>query len=381
MELAQLMILVGFVGTSSMLFYVITNLCLKLVGIHAREYNTNADASETIIVTTYISKTCILSTSSNKDKIPIGLVIGKWYIAYVSTINIQKRDSVSIGYSVIFWASNLGHTKVSSDDDIENQKTNVDESVTPLNTLGVWRHSGSYKSDAIKKIQIFFYNYECAQQTSVIDRMKNMAQMSCDNGFGNRLVVMMSGPSGTGKSQIAKQFAKSINATLCDDFNPTYAGENFVSLIETIKPTRKNPLVILFDEGDKIITKIHTETLKDHEFFVTPVVDKASYNTFMDRIGENDNVFVIFTMNSRFNDIDALDKSYTRSCRIDLKINFGGDESYNPSYGDYMHIKPFENIASNTNKMRFEPKFCTELIVDAYISQESDIEIGNKKGK
>ena len=358
MELAQLMILVGFIGSSSMLFYIIINICLKLFGIHACEYSTNNDASKLAIITKYIEKTHIFSTSIYGDNKPVGLVVGKWYIAYITTLSIQKRDSVSIGYTVTCWSSRFGHTKSLLDDfvDLEKGMNTYDEKHrTPIKTLEIWRHVGAYKSDTIEKFEIPFINKECDKQQEVITYMHKMAQTSFENEFGYRLIAMIAGPSGTGKSQIAKQFATTINATICDDFNPTSAGENFASLIKTVKPTKKKPLVVLFDEGDKIIERIH-EKIKEHEFFVTAAIDKASFNKFMDQLSNYDNVFVIFTMNSTFNAIDKLDRSYTRCGRVNLKVNFGGDESYNTNDVNFLQVEVSNNIAEEINTIRFTQK-------------------------
>ena len=364
MELAQLMILVGFIGTSSMLFYIIINICLKLVGIHAHEFSTNTDASTVAIITKYIDKKHFCSTSTHGDK-PVGLIIGRWFIAYITTFSIQKRDSASIGYTVTFWSSNKGHKKSLLDDSEDLEKgiskddpvrvsTRMDNK-TIINTIETWRHVGAYKSDSIEKFVIPFYNNVCDEQKKVIIRMNDMVQTSFANGYGSRLSVMIAGPSGTGKSQIAKQFAKTMNASICDDFNPTSPGQNFASLIKTIKPTKKNPLVVLIDECDKKIHKIHTGE-KEHEFFVTPATDKASWNKFMDHMGEFEHVFVVFTMNSTFDEITKLDPSYTRCGRINLKINFGGDDTYNSADGIFLHVEPFVNIATVINAKRFIPK-------------------------
>ena len=358
MELAQLMILVGFISTSSMLFYIIINICLKLVGIHAHEFSTNTDASTVTIITKYIDKKHFCSTSTHGDK-PIGLIIGRWFIAYITTFSIQKRDSASIGYTITFWSSNKGHKKslLDDSDDLEKEISKDDHVMTStsINTIETWRHVGAYKGDSIEKFVIPFYNNVCDEQKKVIIHMNEMIETSFANGYGSCLSVMIAGPCGTGKSQIAKQFAKMMNATICDDFNPTSPGQNFASLIKTIKPTKKNPLVVLLDECDKIIEKIHTG-LTEHEFFVTPATNKATFNTFMDRIGEYENVFVIFTMNSTFNYIDNLDLSYTRCGRINLKINFGGDDTYNSADGNFLHVEPFANIATVINTKRFTPK-------------------------
>ncbi len=358
------MILVAFISSSSMLFYIIINICLKMFGIHACEFSTNNDASKLVIIIKYIEKTLIFSTSIHGDNKPLGLVLGKWYIAYITAYSIQKRDSVSIGYAVILWSSNIGHKKSLSDDFVDLEKaTNLNDNKqetrththTPSKTLEIWRHVGAYKSDTIEKFEIPFHNKECDKQEEVITRMQKMAQTSFENGYGYRLITMIAGPSGTGKSQIAKQLAATINATISDDFNPTNAGENFTSLIKTVKPTKKKPLVVLLDEGDKMIERIHLG-IKEHEFFVTTAIDKASFNKFMDQLSNYDNVFVIFTMNSTFNAIDTLDQSYTRCGRVDLKVNFGGDDSYNTDDVNFLQVKLLNNIAKNINTIRFTPK-------------------------
>ena len=365
MELVQLMIFVGFIGSSSMLFYVIINICLKLVGIHAYEYSTNCDASKVVIIAKYIKQTHIFTTSIHGDNNPVGFVIGKWYIAYITTTNIQKRDSVSIGYTVTFWSSRIGHTNSLSDEFVDLEKgTNIDDDTRVTETLEVWRHVGAFKSDTVEKFEIPFDNTDCEEQEEVIMRMQQMAQTSYENGFGYRLIAMIAGPSGKGKTQIAKRFAKTINATICDAFNPTRAGENFTSLIKTVKPTKKKPLVVLLDEGDKIIERIHAE-IKEHEFFVTAAIDKSSFNKFMDQLSDYNNVFVIFTMNSTFNAIDQLDPSYIRCGRIDLKINYGGDDSYNTDGGHFLQVKVLNNIAENINTIRFTPKPVVILPEDA----------------
>ena len=75
----------------------------------------------------------------------------------------------------------------------------------------------------------------------------------------------------------------------------------------------------------------------------------------MDELSSHDNVFVIFTMNSTFYTIDALDKSYTRSGRIDLKVNFGGDDSYNTTDKNFFKVSVDDNIAEKINTDRFTP--------------------------
>jgi hypothetical protein len=76
----------------------------------------------------------------------------------------------------------------------------------------------------------------------------------------------------------------------------------------------------------------------------------------MDQLSNYDNVFVIITMNSTFNAIDTLDHSYTKCGRVDLKVNFGGDDSYNTNDVNFLQVKVLHNIAEQINTIRFTPK-------------------------
>lgn len=350
MDLPQLMILVGFIGTCHALFYIILNICLKPFGVHAREYSTNADPSAVTVIGKYIKEHHMCSTSTRGDK-PVGLIFGKWFVAYITTFTIPQRDSSSMGYVVTFWSSNEGHTKSLMDDSNNLKKKNKSN----IKTIPTWRPVGNYKAGSLEKFDIPFNNVSCPEQTEVVTYMMKMIATSIANGYGKRLSVMIAGPSGTGKTQIAKQLAHTMNATMCDDFNPTSPGQSLASLIKTIKPDGENPLVLLLDECDEMMRKIHSG-VKDHEFFVTEAIGKASWNRFMDRMCEYDNVFVILTMNSTFNEISELDTSYARPGRVDLKVNFGGNGTYNPVDEECLHVKPFENIARDMNKKRFTPK-------------------------
>lgn len=350
MDLPQLMILVGFIGTCHALFYIILNICLKPFGVHAHEYSTSADSSVVTMMMKHIETKYICSTSTHAEK-PVGLIFGKWFVAYITTFTIPQRDSSSMGYVVTFWSSNKGHKKSLTDDSINPEKENK----TAVTTLETWRHVGCYKAGSVEKFDIPFHNEPCAEQAIVVTRIMDMIAASITNGYGNRISVVIAGPSGTGKTQIAKQLAYTMNATICDDFNPTIPGQNFASLIKTIKPVRKKPLVVLLDECDKMMGRIHTG-VPEHEFFVTQATDKASWNMFMDRMSDFDNVIVILTMNSPFNEIDKLDLSYTRPGRVDLKVNFGGTYVYNPEDDECLHVKPFANMATTINAKRFTLK-------------------------
>ena len=358
MELAQLMLLISFMGTCGVLCYTTINTFLKLFGIHCHEFGTNADPSQCTILMKYLKNTHLIASSTHASGMPIGFIFGKWFVAYVSTVSIQKRDSVYIGYIVSFWTTNKGHIYVfpkEQDDEVIKPIKNV-----KTQNLEVWRSNSTFKDGrSLVKHNIFVPHIPCEQQLLVIQKLLEMIKTSATNGYGFRLFVMIAGPSGTGKSHIARLFALAINATLADDFDPLQPGQTLTQLLEITKPTTKKPLVIPLEEFDRTIISIHKQEIKDHEFLATPIRDKTGWNTFADRLAETDNVIVIATMNASFKSIDELDSSYTRYGRVDVKVNFGGDDTYNPDdtkTGFFMHIKPFCNMAVITSAERFAPQ-------------------------
>ena len=347
MDLAKLMVYMSFIGTSgATIFYVIINIIFRIVNIHVRVFDTCENPSTVLIMMKYIKNSYIFSSSIHGDDIPIGIVFGKWYMAFITSEKIPKHTGETIGYTINFWTSKKGHIIAVNNKFVKIQEKNI---------LEVWRHTSIYQDSAYELSTIKFIDRPCEQQQQVVDSMKRMIATSILNGYGNRLITIIAGPNGTGKSQIAKQFAKAMNATVCDDYNPSRQGENFITLIKNVKPSKETPLVILIEEFDKIITKIHEPAKDKFTGLIQSMTDKPSYNMFMDRLSEYDNVFLVITMNSSFKQIDDMDISYTRYGRVDLKVNFGGDDTYNPTSDcKILHIQPFINLAKEFSRTRFE---------------------------
>lgn len=133
--------------------------------------------------------------------------------------------------------------------------------------------------------------------------------------------VFIEGPPCSGKSSIGYLVAKEIRASFCNTFNPTEPGDTVSSVISRVKDWIQDddtPLVILIDEVDTILKKVHNNQIKLHDEFTTLVSDKPSWSKFMDNLKFSKNLIVIFTSNTSKQDIDLMDKSYIRQGRIDL---------------------------------------------------------------
>jgi Cdc6-like AAA superfamily ATPase len=145
-------------------------------------------------------------------------------------------------------------------------------------------------------------------------------------------VILLSGPPGTGKSTIATFLAKELltNKSICqntinqvnyiDTFNPTTPGDDFGKIYRKISPTSNSPLIIVLEEIDIIINKIHNN-ISDHKYIPIQIQNKSGWNSWFDKLdnGFYPHVYIIMTTNKSINYFDELDKSYMRNNRINLK--------------------------------------------------------------
>jgi len=166
----------------------------------------------------------------------------------------------------------------------------------------------------------------------------------------SNVVVYIHGEPGVGKSTIALLVAKMLNGKICFDLDPIRRGHKILALHASIIPEIDNPLIIVLEEADTIIEKIHYSTqyfigmvekiakksvkgseqsnkeiYDDAKNKFTKLADcewssKKDYNTFLDKInnGWYKNMIVIMTSNKNAKYINELDPSYLRKGRVNI---------------------------------------------------------------
>jgi hypothetical protein len=89
--------------------------------------------------------------------------------------------------------------------------------------------------------------------------------------------------------------------------------------VSEVEPTAQKPLIIVFDEVDLVIMKIH-EGIRQHKNVPTVVSDKSGWNHMLDSIqrGMYSNIILVMTSNRGPEFIDSLDSSYIRKGRVDI---------------------------------------------------------------
>jgi hypothetical protein len=114
--------------------------------------------------------------------------------------------------------------------------------------------------------------------------------------------ALVSGAPGSGKTYIADLVAVKLSKggykpSIINGFNPTKKGNSLRQIIHRTKPSKESPLILCFNEFDKLIQKVHDERVVDSEHFNINVVDKSDLSNLLDEIAGLQNVIVIATTN------------------------------------------------------------------------------------
>ena len=138
---------------------------------------------------------------------------------------------------------------------------------------------------------------------------------------------LLYGRPGTGKTAIGKFICHQLNqdgkeGVLCDTFKPCDANDDFVTLYNRVQTTESRILVLMLEEADVMMEKIHNGTVEGHKSLPVMLRNKTEWNSFLDRFdrGRYKHVILILTSNRDPEWFDSLDPSYTRQGRINLKM-------------------------------------------------------------
>jgi len=240
-----------------------------------------------------------------------GYAIGFWYIASI-TIGSSDRDDA---YMIWLIATTESYEKLTRD----MQSTKHDDapllSMEPQKRgMTVYDRSGSYQGIWYKQRKIEDLQYEARQEQAVV-----ITQIVEHLRKYRRCVAYIYGPPGTGKSMLGLLIANMTNGSFCNTLKPWQPGDTLQSLYGEVEPTTANPMVIVFDEVDSVLVKVH-EGIALHKNVPTQITDKVGWNHLLDEIqrGMYPNIILLLTSNRPPDFIRSLDPSYIREGRVDL---------------------------------------------------------------
>ncbi len=197
----------------------------------------------------------------------------------------------------------------------EDHDTVGDEKVM----VDFYQRTGSFHSLKYNRRPLDFTNYIVKEeQEQVIDRIVELYQANM------ALALLFHGIPHTGKTWTARLLAKKLNASFCKSFNPTDPNDSIDLIYAETSPTKNKPLIIVFEEGDRLIEKVYSGTIESHKFYPIAMREKGDWNSFLDDLEMlYPNTIVIITSNRSPEEIIAVtDQSSIRPGRITAQYRF-----------------------------------------------------------
>lgn len=259
---------------------------------------------------TFLKKVKHASIWTNDE--PDGWICGKWYIGYIKTTQSHKDNTAEL---FIFCSKDYFQRTIEMKHVDNNGKSN---------TITYYEREGSFWSLKYNSRPVELPNKPSrTHQTRAID---DVIDVFTEKGYCRTLLY---GQPNTGKSWTAHFLCKKLLEThkevyLVDTFNPFEHGDSFSSLYNKIDPKPDKPLVVLMEEIDINITKMHNQEVIQKEEIPVQIKNKGDWNAFLDRFDRDlyKNIIILMTTNQTKEYFDKLDESYMRSGRVDLKIQF-----------------------------------------------------------
>ncbi len=265
----------------------------------------------------------------NENKEPLRFVFEKKifpsYFLYITESSYDVRLHIFAKEETFNYFLEDDYTKkviVLNDDHIpmnEKNKDDLCDSLLEKNSISFFSFSGCYGSFYINERQINLSNINTFQwheyQTNLFCNIMNFYKQN------NYCKVFLSGNPGQGKTFFSYLMAQKLNCYLTDEYNPCDPGNSLDSIYYRAKKISPNkPFIIVLDEVDILLSKIHDKTIIPHKNFKSEVHDKISWNQFLDKIsyGLYPYIIMIIISNKTKKEIDLLDKAYLRKGRIDL---------------------------------------------------------------
>lgn len=208
------------------------------------------------------------------------------------------------------WDASIRAGKAGQVMKITSDKPELPENLTFIIDTSGHRSWSDYKAEDARAHS---RNTEMTDLVHSMDLAKMvLAQVDANGGSG---VFMIRGLPRTGKNAAGHIFAQMTNAIVCYQFNPTHAGRNLGDLIAARDQVdRDRPLLVLLDEADIMIKSLGK--IPDNPTLKTEIVDKGSWNTWMERISTRKNVIVWMTSNDSDEQVLEYDSALLRQDRI-----------------------------------------------------------------
>lgn len=255
-----------------------------------------------------------ICTSYTDENNPYGIILTQKY-------NIRLLiyiPEVASKYLILFTTQQIMNELVLNDYKRIIHKINVSIEEDKNKAIDYWHRTGDYSYFEYIRRKMYINEYEFNIQQEQI--YKNIMKIYNEK---NNVKCFIYGKVNSGKSILSYLIARKLSCNICDTFNPTEPSDMFSNLYYSVNPSSKNPLIVLLDEVDIVLTNLHNEKIRLHKNNATQIYNKTTWNNFLDKIdyGLYPNVILILCSNVSIHEINKMDESYLRQGRIDLIQN------------------------------------------------------------
>lgn len=253
-----------------------------------------------------------ISTITDDDSNPCGIVFGKWFVAYI----IEYYANAGCCKEIFIICKQQQYLSFTMGNNTKPNKPNSTKA-----GITIWERSGSFYQLSYSNRPLHIEKYEpFPNQKEILTELKK------EYDKNNYCITFINGIPGIGKSFIPILLANELNCTYCNDWNPTDPSDDLSILYNSILPSKEEPLVLVLEEIDIILTNIHKGILS-HKNIPIPIHNKITWNNLLDKInlGLYPYLILFLISNKSISDISSLDKSYLRDGRItsrhELKVS------------------------------------------------------------
>lgn len=245
-------------------------------------------------------------------KLPAGFFINWKSIGYINPGDCYSIEGFTI--SIITTQNYFDHLIRKKDISVlgENQVKNI---VAPeTSNVSLFNRCGAYSNFYYSRLSLNLKNLIALPSQEPI-----VNDIISDYKCRDQLVVFIDGVPCSGKSSIGYLVAKNIGGAFCHTFNPTDPGDKFDNLVRCIRDltaTSESPIVVVLEEVDVLLNKIHNQTIRENHKIPTAVKDKSSWSSFLDDMFFYQNIILIMTSNKTKSEIDKMDPAYLRRGRV-----------------------------------------------------------------
>jgi len=317
LEVPSFMIVFGFLSYYSAFFVELCLLALKQYNIHRFTIPHDKELIKPIMKR--LEKECVCSDTALSKGFKKTISGWFWSPKVIGRITHDTYGDTKI--TLLTTNAYFEYLVQPLEDSFEIYKPSEEPEISeePKNEaskISVFSRYGSYKEFCYSRV---LFNVTTLEP--ILDQGKVVSDVVRVFRKKRQCNVFIEGPPCSGKSSVGYLIAKELHGAFCNTFNPTEPGDMLSSAISRIQDWLRDddiPIIILVDEVDTMLKKIHANDVKLNNDTPTLIYDKPSWSKFMDNMRFYKNIILIFTSNSSKSEIDKLDASYLRPGRIDI---------------------------------------------------------------